>query len=84
MVKISLSWLEKLKSSQKDKNDRILFTLTFHPHNHEVKVSFSIILNYSKMILRLVESFRNLHFSSFKRDKNVGNFLVKSALKTNE
>ena len=48
------------------------------------KVSYLIILNYSKMIPRLVESFRNLHFISFKRDKNVGNFLVRSALKTNE
>ena len=48
------------------------------------KVSYLIILNYSKMIPRLVESFRNLLFISFKRDKNVGNFLVRSALKTNE
>ena len=43
-----------LQTSQKDKNDRIPFTLTFHPHNHAVK---SIILNNFK----LVESFRNLH-----------------------
>ena len=69
-----------LQTSQKDKNDRIPFTLTFHPHNHAVK---SIILNnfkISKMIPRLVESFRNL--VSFKRDKNIGIFLVRSALKT--
>ena len=50
-----------LQTSQKDKNDRIPFTLTFHPHNHAVKSIFLVILNYSKMILRLVESFRNLH-----------------------
>ena len=44
------------------------------------KVSFLIILNYLKMIPRLVESFRNLHLFP----ANVGNFLVRSALKTNE
>ena len=46
------------------------------------KASFLVILNYSKMIPRLVES--SLPLISFKRDKNVGNFLVRSALKTNE
>ena len=46
------------------------------------KVSF--LINYSKMIPRLVESFLNLHLFHLKRDKNVGNFLVRSALKTNE
>ena len=44
--------------------------------NTQTKVSFLITLNYSKMIPRLVES-------SFKGDKNVGNFLIRSALKTN-
>ena len=49
------------------------------------KVSLLIILNYSKMIPRLVESFSQPPLISlFKRDKNVGNFLVRSALKTNE
>ena len=42
-----------LQTSQKDKNDRIPFT--------QSKASFLVILNYSKMIPRLVESFRNLH-----------------------
>ena len=46
-----------LQTSQKDKHDKIPFTLAFHPHNHVAKVSFLIILNYSKMIARLVESF---------------------------
>ena len=36
-----------LQTSQKDKNDRIPFTLTFHPHNHAVK---SIILNNFKLL----------------------------------
>ena len=61
-------------------------SLSIDPHNHAVKsIILILILNYSKMIPRLVESFRNLHlFHFFKRDKNVGNFLVRSALKTNE
>ena len=36
-----------LQTAQKDKNDRIPFTLTFHPHNHAVK---SIILNNFKLL----------------------------------
>ena len=36
-----------LQTSQKDKNDRIPFTLTFHPHNHAVK---SIILNNFQLL----------------------------------
>ena len=43
-----------------ENNNRIPFTLTFHPHNNAVK---SIILKnfIFKMILILVEPFRNLH-----------------------
>ena len=48
------------------------------------KASFLIILNYSKMIPRLAESFRNLHLFHSNATKNVGNFLVRSALKTHE
>ena len=47
------------------------------------KVSFLITLNYSKMIPRLVESFRNLHLFHSNATK-AGNFLVRGALKTNE
>ena len=51
-----------LQTSQKDKNERIPFTLTFHPHNHAVK---RIILNNSKLPQKdpetRVESFRNHH-----------------------
>ena len=36
-----------LQTLQKDKNARIPFTLTFHPHNHAVK---SIILNNFKLL----------------------------------
>ena len=73
-----------LQTSQKDKNDRIPLTLTFHPHNHAVK---SIILNHFKLLQNDPETgriFSQPPLISFKRDKNVGNFLVRSALKTNE
>ena len=73
-----------LQTSQKDKNDRIPFTLTFHPHNHAVK---SIILNNFKLLQNDPETgriFSQPPLISFKRDKNVGNFLVRSALKSNE
>jgi len=36
-----------LQTSQRDNNERIPFTLTFHPHNHAVK---SIILKNFKFI----------------------------------
>ena len=73
-----------LQTSQKDKNDRIPFTLTFHPHNYAVK---SIILNNFKLLQNDPETgriFLQPILILFKRDKNVGNFLVRSALKTNE
>ena len=68
----------------KDKNDRIPFTLTFHPHNHAVK---SVILNNFKLLQNEPETGRIFSLPpliSFKRDKNVDNFLVRSVLKTNE
>ena len=72
------------KRQKKDKNDRVPFTLTFHPHNHAVK---SIILNNFKLLQNDPDTGR-IFFQppliSFKRDKNVGNFLLRSALKTNE
>ena len=70
--------------SQKDKNDRIPFTLTFHPHNRAVK---SIILNNFKLLQSDPETgiiFSQPLLISFKPDKNVGKFLVRSTLKTNE
>ena len=73
-----------LQTSQKDKNDRIPVTLTFHPHNHAVK---SIILNNFKLLQNDPETgriFSQPPLISFKRDRNVGNFLVGSALKTNK
>ena len=73
-----------LQTSQKDKNDRIPFTLTLHPHNHAIK---SITLNNFKLLQNDPESgriFSQPPLISFKREKNVSNFLVRSALKTNE
>ena len=70
--------------SQKDKNDRKPFTITFHLHNHAVK---SIVLNNFKLLRNDPETgriFSQPPLILFKRDKNVGNFLVRSALKTNE
>ena len=64
-------------------NDRIPFTLNFYPHNYAVK---SIILNNFKLLQKDPETgkiFSQLPLISFKRDKNVGNFLVRSELKTN-
>ena len=63
-----------LQTSQKDKSNRIPFTLTFHPHNHAVK---SIILNNFKLLQNDPETgriFSQPPLDSFKHDKNVGNF----------
>ena len=73
-----------LQTSQKEKNDRIPFTLTFHPHNNPVK---AIILNNFKILQNDPETGANFSqppLISFKRDKNVGNFLFKSTFKTIE
>ena len=70
-----------LQTSQKDKNDRIPFTLTFHPHNHAVK---SVILRNFKLLQNDPETgriFSQPPIISFKRDKNVGNFLVEARSK---
>ena len=50
-----------LETSQKDKTDRIPFTLTFHPHNHAVKSNILNNFELLQMIPRLVEYFCNLH-----------------------
>ena len=48
------------------------------------KASFLAILNYSKKGPETGRIFSQPPLISFKRDKNVGNFLVRSALKTKE
>ena len=70
--------------SQKENNNRIPFTLTFHPHNHAVK---SIILKNYNRLQNDPDTGRILsqpRLTSFKRDKNISNFLVRSAFQTSE
>ena len=64
-----------LQTSQKQNNHRIPFTLTFHPHSHAVK---SIILKNFKLLQNDADTgriFSQPPLISFKRDKNIGNFL---------
>ena len=64
-----------LQTSQKEKNDRIPFTLTFYPHNHAVK---SIVHKNSKLLQndpKIVESFRNLHSFHSNATKTWATFL---------
>ena len=72
-----------LQIAEKENTDRIPFTLTFHPHNHAVK---SIILKNFKLLQNDSETgtiFSQPPLISFKRDKNIGNFLVRSSFQTN-
>ena len=60
------------------------FPLTFHPHNHSVK---TIILKNFKLLQNDPETgtiFSQPPLISFKRDKNIGNFLVRSSFQTND
>ena len=73
-----------LETAVKENTDRIPFTLTFHPHNHAVK---SIILKNFKLLQNDSETgtiFSQPPLISFKRDKNIGNFLVRSSFQTND
>ena len=67
---------------QKENNNRIPFTLTFRPHNHAVK---SNILKNFKLLQNDADTgniFLQPPLILFKRDKNIGNILVKSAFQT--
>jgi len=71
-----------LQTSQKENNDIIPFTLTFHPHNHAVK---PIILKNFKLpqnVPDIARIFLQPPLISFKRSKNIGDFLVISAFQT--
>ena len=71
-----------LQTSQKENNNRIPFTFAFHSHNHAVK---SIILKNFKLVQSDPDTgriFSQPPLISFKRDKNIGNFLVRSAFQT--
>ena len=72
------------QTAKKENTERISFTLTFHPHNHAVK---SIILKNFKLLQNDSETgtiFSQPPLISFKRDKNIGNFLVRSSFQTND
>ena len=72
------------QTSQKEENQRIPFTLTFHPLNLPVK---NIILKNFKLLQNDNETgnmFSLLPLTSFKRNKNVSDFLVRSTLKSDE
>ena len=61
-----------------------IFTVTFHPHNHAVK---SIIVKNFQLLQNDPDTGRILSqppLISFKRDKNIGNFLVRSAFQTSD
>ena len=72
-----------LQTSQNEETDRIPFTLTYHPQNLAIK---NIILRNFKILRNDPETghmFSLPPLISFKRDKNLGNFLVGSAFKPN-
>ena len=73
-----------LQRSQRENNDRIPFTLTFHPHKHAVK---SIILKNFKLLQNDPDTgriFSQPSLISFKRVKNIGNVLVRSVFQTSD
>ena len=79
-----IDWQSALQTSQRDNNDRIPFTLTFYPHNHAVK---SIILKNFKLLENDPDTgriFSQPPFISFNRDRNIGNFLVRSVFQTSD
>ena len=69
-------------SSHNKLEERIPLTLTFHPHNISVK---NIILKNFKLLQHdptTAEIFAQPLLISYKRDKNLSNFLVQSTLKS--
>ena len=75
-----------LQTSQNEETDRIPFTLTYHPQNLAIK---NVILKNFKILSNDPETkhiFSLPPLISFKRDKNLGNFLVRahSSLTTNQ
>ena len=66
-------------------SEGIAFTLTFHPQNHAV-LKFIILKNF-KLLQNDPDTgriFWQPPLISFKRDKNIGNFLASSVFKTSE
>ena len=73
-----------LQMSQRDSNDRIPFTLTFHPHNHAVKSKNQKNFEGLQNDPDTGRIFSQPPLISFKRDKNIGNFLVRSVFQTSD
>ena len=73
-----------LQTSQKEKNERIPFTLTYHPHNLAIKNIISKIFKLLQNDNETGRIFSQHPLISFKRNKNIGNFLVRSALKSDD
>ena len=73
-----------LQTSQNKETDRIPFTLTYHPQHLAIKnvipKNFTILRNDPET----KHMFSLPPLISFKRDKNLGNFLVRSAFKFND
>ena len=72
-----------LQTSQNEETDRNPFTLTYHPQNLAIK---NVILKSFKILSNDPETkhiFSLPPLISLKRDKNLGNFLVRSAFKFN-
>ena len=71
-----------LQTSQNEETNRIPFTLIYHPQNFAIKND--ILKNFK--ILRSGPETKHIFplppLISFKRDKNLGNFLVRSAFKS--
>ena len=73
-----------LQMSQKEKDERIPIALTYHPHNLAAK---NIILKNFQLLQSDNETgriFSQPPLVSFKRNKNIGNFLVRSVLKSDD
>ena len=71
-----------LQMSQNKETNRVSFTLTYHPQNLAVK---NVILKNFKILRNDLETkliFSLPPLNSFKRDKNIGSFLVRSAIKS--
>ena len=65
-----------LQTSHNEENNRIPFTLTYHPQNLAVK---NVILKNFKILRNDPETKHNFPLpplTSFERDKNIGNFLI--------
>ena len=85
-VQLPTNWsaVSITNASLNENDNRISLTLIFHPHNHAGK---SIMLTNLKVLQNDPDTgriFSQPPLISFKRDKNTGNILVRSAFQTSE